>query len=222
MSAIDRHLQSFGGLRGTGKRVKPVEAVVPPLASVQPVEYEILKELAASEWASLKSVDRAIKKDTQARYLEKYRSFLDAYIAKGDTYHNVILFFCVLWAADTGDFDTAIRYADVIAQTVQRFELGFKRDAITICCDEIMLAQEKEFDKSHVLTPAFSAVFERVQAKRWQPDNIITTGKFYRMAGRDALMKKDYKQAHDYFCESDSINPRSGCKKLIEQTASQL
>jgi len=86
-----------------------------------PVEYEILKELAASEWASLKSVDRAIKKDTQARYLEKYRPFLDAYIANADSYPNTLLFYGLVWTEETDNFDPEIHFAEIIVQTGLRF-----------------------------------------------------------------------------------------------------
>jgi len=222
MSAIERHFNSFA--QQGGKRNKKVVESKPTLAQsiFIPVEYEVLKELAASEWSSLKTVDRAVKKETQTRYLAKYREFLDSYINNGDTYPNTILFYGLVWASDTGNFDYAVKLADVIANTGQRFELGFKRDAITLCCDEIMLAQEQFFDKHKTLTEEFLDAFYRIKSKKWQPDNIITTGKFYRMAGRYAQEQKDYKQAYDYFSEADTINPRAGVKKLIKEMAEKL
>lgn len=221
MSAQDRHAKSFGQ-PGGGRRNRQPAVITPPVVTFAPVEYEVLKELAASEWSSLKTADRELKKAQQKRYLDKYREFLAVYIENGDSYPNTILFYALVWAADTGDFDTAIALGDVIVKTGQRFELGFKRDAITLCCDEVMLAQEKYFEASKQLTHAFKEVFERIQAKRWQPDNVITTGKFYRMAGRYEKIQNNYKQAYDFFCEADAINPRAGVKKLMEDMKTRI
>lgn len=182
-------------------------------------EYEVLRDLVASEWSSLKSTsDRVEKSAKQKSLLEKYREFLNAYMAGGETYHNTLLFYCLVWAADVGDFDFAIVIGDYIVKTGQHFELGFKRNAITICCDEIMLKQEQAFEKDKVLTPAFLTVFEKLKTKQWRVDNVVSLGKFYRMVGRFAEESGDMKQAYDYYCEAETINPRAGVKKMIERT----
>jgi beta-xylosidase len=65
-------------------------------------------------------------------------------------------------------------------------------------------------------------VFERIERKVWQPDNVITTGKFYRMAGRNEREQGHWKQAHDYFCLADTINPRAGVKTLMAEMLAKL
>ncbi len=182
-------------------------------------EYEVLKDLAASEWASLKSTaDKVNKKKNQTSLLEKYREFLLRYMENGETYHNSLLFYCLIWAADTQDFAWAIALGDTIVKTNQSFELGFKRNAITIACDSIMENQEKVFETDKTLTSAFSTAFEKLKTKQWRVDNVVTLGKFYRMAGRYAEETADFKQAYDYYCEAETINPRAGVKKMIERT----
>jgi hypothetical protein len=217
MSKATQHLRAFHL-----KQIVNQSAVMPSVASTPSAEYEILSAKAASEWSSMKTMDRDAKKKLQAQYLEQYRDFLDRYSQDRESYPNTILFYALIWAADTKQFDYAIKLADVIVDTKQRFDVGFKRDAITLCCDEIMLAQEKEFDKTQTLTPDFNAVFDRIERKQWQPDNVITTGKFYRMAGRDAREKGDFKKAHDYFCLADTINPRAGVKALMAEMLAKL
>ena len=182
-------------------------------------EYEVLKDLAASEWSSLKaSTDRVNKKANQRALLEKYRKFLLKYMENGETYHNTLLFYCVVWAGDTGDFDWMLTLGDYIFKTKQSFELGWARDAITVACDKVMESQEKTFEQDKTLSTAFNRAFEKLKTKQWRVDNVVTLGKFYRMAGRYAEETADFKQAYDYYCEAETINPRAGVKKMIERT----
>ena len=203
-------------------RVEIGNSDLSPILS-QSAEYEVLRDLAASEWSSLKSTaDKTAKAATQKALVEKYREFLTKYIENGETYHNTLLFYCLIWSADTQDFSWVITLGDTIVKTNQSFELGFKRNAITIACDAVMENQEAIFEKEKTLTTAFSAAFEKLKAKLWRVDNVVTLGKFYRMAGRYAEETADFKQAYDYYCEAETINPRAGVKKMIERTKALL
>jgi len=211
-----------------GARIREPQAEAELQIQQQPVgieltRFEVLRDLCSADWHELKNTaDKAHKKETQRNLLNKYREHLDGYLANGDNYNNLILFYGLVWAMDTQEFDFAIRLADAIVKTGQHFELGFKRNAVTLLMDQIMLKQEPIFDEDSVLTPEFLTVFDKLKSGQWSADNVITTGKYYRMAGRSEREQRNFKQALDYFNEAQSINPRAGVKALIAEMEAKV
>lgn len=119
----------------------------------------------------------------RAVLIPKYKPYVEAYLAKGDTYHNPLLSKVTIWLFDVEDFETAIAWCDKAIEL--GLTTGFKRDFPHLCADTVREWAEKMSTQGHSVEPYFSQVFKKV-VHTWRL-NEKATAKWFKFAGLHLL-----------------------------------
>lgn len=143
-------------------------------------EYSVWAKVIENDVNHLKASypDHAERAELMPSLIDKYRDYLSAWIASGQTHQNDVLVRCAIWAGDCGQYAYAIDLAD----HGLNMATGMKRDLPTLLTDVILQAKASTDDDVLLIV-------ERIESGAWVVNH--------------PLMAKVYKWAAKHFEKSD-------------------
>lgn len=223
------------------RKNKPALAVKSVLCGTKPNanqsglsrEYEVLKELVRSDHQRIKNMpdDTEKKKREKSRLLNQYRDYLTQWIAAGERHNNDVLFFNIVWAADTGEWDWLLKLTDYGVKTGQVNDI-FKSEPQTIAAREVYYAADRAIEyhddratKSITAVPAcFCLVLAKVESGDWTIPKALKA-KFFKIAGLICQFNggdKNLQKAKVYYMEAESLDSKVGCKGRLKEVIELL
>lgn len=166
-------------------------------------------------------------------FLPKWMPFVEEYLEKGIVYQNDYLAYCIIYSFDVGDFDTALRLADLAIKQNQSLPDRFKSTLPTFVANQIYDWTDKTASAGYSVEPYFSQTLQNV-ATQWQLHETITA-KWLKMAAA-LLLRNNQGKVHAASMDDPErlelavklcnrafqLNPKSGVKSLIERCQMRL
>ena len=166
-------------------------------------------------------------------FLPKWMPFVEEYLAKGIVYQNDYLAYCIIYSFDVGDFDTALRLADLAIKQNQSLPERFKSTLPTFVANQIYDWTDKTASAGYSVEPYFSQTFKNV-ATQWQLHEIVTA-KWLKLAAALLLRNPQGKVQASGIDDAETLvlaiqlcnrafqlNQKAGVKNMIERCAMRL
>ena len=166
-------------------------------------------------------------------FLPKWMPFVEEYLAKGIVYQNDYLAYCIIYSFDVGDFDTALRLADLAIKQNQSLPERFKSTLPTFVANQIYDWTDKTAAAGQSVEPYFSQTFKNV-ATQWQLHEIVTA-KWLKLAAALLLRSPQGKVQASGIDDAETLvlaiqlcnrafqlNQKAGVKNMIERCAMRL
>lgn len=186
-------------------------------------EYLLLVAACEQDKAHLKAAypdDHAARNQAKRAVLDKYRDYLESWMATGQTAQNEVLVFNVLWAWDAGEYDWFMRLTEYAIQTQQTISWT-KRNLPTLLADSIVQAAADAYKAQDLsLEPVFWWGFERVFAWPLSAKDIISAH-FYKLAAQLKEREGELSLALDYYRQADALKGDIGVKGKIKELDKQ-
>lgn len=197
-----------------------IDEVVIPTGSNDP---QIWWAAAKQDIEKIKSIpDHDDRHVFKAELIEKYREYVEAWLAGDSTDQDDVIAYNVVWAADAGDLDYAITLAEACADRGIKFQM-MKSDAVTFVSDVLFVAAEKQFKEApdEPFSDEFDYVFAGIESGDWSI-NTSLQARFYRIAGLKAMHEKNDKTALDHLVMADKLKDDIGVKGRIKDLTKKL
>ena len=166
-------------------------------------------------------------------FLPKWMPFVEEYLAKGIVYQNDYLAYCIIYSFDVGDFDTALRLADLAIKQNQSLPERFKSTLPTFVANQIYDWTDKTASAGYSVEPYFSQTLQNV-ATQWQLHEIVTA-KWLKLAAALLLRSPQGKVQASGIDDAETLvlaiqlcnrafqlNQKAGVKNMIERCAMRL
>ena len=166
-------------------------------------------------------------------FLPKWMPFVEEYLAKGIVYQNDYLAYCIIYSFDVGDFDTALRLADLAIKQNQSLPERFKSTLPTFVANQIYDWTDKTASAGYSVEPYFSQTFKNV-ATQWKLHEIVTA-KWLKLAAALLLRSPQGKVQASGIDDAETLvlaiqlcnrafqlNQKAGVKNMIERCAMRL
>jgi hypothetical protein len=192
-----------------------------PVAKSQPTgngsslqeQYFYYSTMIKSDEQSLKNIpDHAERDKRKPALLNKYREYLEEYIAAQETHDNNVLFYCMVWACDVEQYDWALMLCDYAVKTNQKND-AFRRSHAEIVADAVFWRCEKIFKSGAKLPAVWREIFSRVFNKNWLIDSDLTA-RYLKLEG-DIIKETEPKLALQYFQQAQQLKADIGVKGRI-------
>ncbi len=166
-------------------------------------------------------------------FLPKWMPFVEEYLAKGIVYQNDYLAYCIIYSFDVGDFDTALKLADLAIKQNQSLPERFKSTLPNFVADQIYNWTDKTAAAGQSVEPYFSQTFKNV-AIQWKLHEIVTA-KWLKLAAALLLRSPQGKVqasgiddaetlvlAIQLYNRAFQLNQKAGVKNMIERCVMRL
>lgn len=166
-------------------------------------------------------------------FLPKWMPFVEEYLAKGIVYQNDYLAYCIIYSFDVGDFDTALKLADLAIKQNQSLPERFKSTLPNFVADQIYNWTDKTAAAGQSVEPYFSQTFKKV-ATQWQLHEIVTA-KWLKLAAALLLRSPQGKVQASGIDDAETLvlaiqlcnrafqlNQKAGVKNMIERCVMRL
>ncbi|WP_424408077.1 terminase endonuclease subunit [Pasteurella sp. PK-2025] len=167
------------------------------------------------------------------RFLPKWLPFVEEYLEKKTVYQNDYFAYCIIYLFDVGDFDQALRLAQIAIEQKQNLPKGFSSTLPTFVADQIFNWANKTASAGGSVEPYFTQTFENV-ATKWQLHEIVKS-KWLKMAAALLLRNENGEVKASGIDDPDSLilaiklcirafqlNHKSGVKNMIERCYMRL
>ncbi len=166
-------------------------------------------------------------------FLPKWMPFVEEYLAKGIVYQNDYLAYCIIYSFDVGDFDTALKLADLAIKQNQSLPERFKSTLPNFVADQIYNWTDKTAAAGQSVEPYFSQTFKNV-AIQWKLHEIVTA-KWLKLAAALLLRSPQGKVQASGIDDAETLvlaiqlcnrafqlNQKAGVKNMIERCVMRL
>lgn len=166
-------------------------------------------------------------------FLPKWMPFVEEYLAKGIVYQNDYLAYCIIYSFDVGDFDTALKLADLAIKQNQSLPERFKSTLPNFVADQIYNWTDKTAAAGQSVEPYFSQTFKNV-ATQWKLHEIVTA-KWLKLAAALLLRSPQGKVQASGIDDAETLvlaiqlcnrafqlNQKAGVKNMIERCVMRL
>lgn len=166
-------------------------------------------------------------------FLPKWMPFVEEYWAKGIVYQNDYLAYCIIYSFDVGDFDTALKLADLAIKQNQSLPERFKSTLPNFVADQIYNWTDKTAAAGQSVEPYFSQTFKNV-ATQWKLHEIVTA-KWLKLAAALLLRSPQGKVQASGIDDAETLvlaiqlcnrafqlNQKAGVKNMIERCVMRL
>lgn len=166
-------------------------------------------------------------------FLPKWMPFVEEYLAKGIVYQNDYLAYCIIYSFDVGDFDTALKLADLAIKQNQSLPERFKSTLPNFVADQIYNWTDKTAAAGQSVEPYFSQTFKNV-ATQWKLHEIVTA-KWIKLAAALLLRSPQGKVQASGIDDAETLvlaiqlcnrafqlNQKAGVKNMIERCVMRL
>lgn len=166
-------------------------------------------------------------------FLPKWMPFVEEYWAKGIVYQNDYLAYCIIYSFDVGDFDTALKLADLAIKQNQSLPELFKSTLPNFVADQIYNWTDKTAAAGQSVEPYFSQTFKNV-ATQWKLHEIVTA-KWLKLAAALLLRSPQGKVQASGIDDAETLvlaiqlcnrsfqlNQKAGVKNMIERCVMRL
>ena len=166
-------------------------------------------------------------------FLPKWMPFVEEYWAKGIVYQNDYLAYCIIYSFDVGDFDTALKLADLAIKQNQSLPERFKSTLPNFVADQIYNWTDKTAAAGQSVEPYFSQTFKNV-ATQWKLHEIVTA-KWLKLAAELLLRSPQGKVQASGIDDAETLvlaiqlcncafqlNQKAGVKNMIERCVMRL
>ena len=165
--------------------------------------------------------------------LPRWLPHAQAYLEGERVYQNPVLVYCIIWLFDTGQFEQALRWADIAIAQGQKTPENFKSELPTFVAHFILEWAETEAERGNSTAPYFQQVFEKIRDK-WRVNERLAA-RYWRFAGVQLLRGDDGKplasaindpeilqQADQYLEQAMWLHPKIQVKTLRQRIAARL
>ena len=166
-------------------------------------------------------------------FLPKWMPFVEEYLAKGIVYQNDYLAYCIIYSFDVGDFDTALKLADLAIKQNQSLPERFKSTLPNFVADQIYNWTDKTAAAGQSVEPYFTQTFKNV-ATQWKLHEIVTA-KWLKLAAALLLRSPQGKVQASGIDDAETLvlaiqlcnrafqlNQKAGVKNMIERCMMRL
>lgn len=166
-------------------------------------------------------------------FLPKWMPFVEEYWAKGIVYQNDYLAYCIIYSFDVGDFDTALKLADLAIKQNQSLPERFKSTLPNFVADQIYNWTDKTAAAGQSVEPYFTQTFKNV-ATQWKLHEIVTA-KWLKLAAALLLRSPQGKVQASGIDDAETLvlaiqlcnrsfqlNQKAGVKNMIERCVMRL
>lgn len=170
--------------------------------------------MVKSDNESLKNIpDHGERDKRKPSLLNKYREYLEEYLAAKQPYDNNVLFWCMVWACDVEQWAWALTLCDYAVTTNQQND-NFRRSHAEIMADAVFKVSDKLFKSGAKLPDVWRDIFGRLTSKAWVIDTDLQA-RYLKLEG-DVIKEAEPKLALDYFKQALTLKADIGVKGRID------
>lgn len=179
-------------------------------------QYFYYSTMIKSDDMSLKNIpDHSERNKLKPVFINKYREYLEEYMAAKETHDNNVLFNCMVWACDVEQWDWAIELCDYAIETQQKQPENWRRSHVEIVADAAFKACEKVFKSGEKMPKLWLDIFNRLIEKQWLIDDDLFA-RYLKIEG-EIIKETEPQKALEYFKRAQDLKPDIGVKGRIKE-----